>query len=59
MVLLLCDFALSAYNQSRNLDFYLKKAVQNSPLLNDYRNQIKSSYTDSLLMSSKKTSGES
>ena len=30
--------------------FYLKQAVQNSPLLNDYRNQVKSSYADSLLI---------
>ena len=50
MVLLLSGFAISAYNQSRDLDFYLKQAVQNSPLLNDYRNQVKSSYADSLLI---------
>jgi outer membrane protein TolC len=50
MVLLLSGFAVSAYNQSRDLDFYLKQAVQNSPLLNDYRNQVKSSYADSLLI---------
>jgi outer membrane protein TolC len=50
MVLLLSGFAISAYNQSRDMDFYLKQAVQNSPLLNDYRNQVKSSYADSLLI---------
>ena len=50
MVLLLSGFAISAYNQSRDLDFYLKQAVQNSPLLNDYRNQVRSSYADSLLI---------
>jgi len=50
MVLLLSGFAISAYNQSRNLNFYLKQAVQNSPLLNDYRNKVKSSFADSLLI---------
>jgi outer membrane protein TolC len=50
MVLIISGFSISAYNQSRDLDFYLKQAVQNSPLLNDYRNQVKSSYADSLLI---------
>ena len=50
IVLILSGFAISAYTQSRDLDFYLKQAVQNSPLLNDYRNQVKSSYADSLLI---------
>lgn len=50
MVFILSGFAISAYSQSRDLDFYLKQAVQNSPLLNDYRNQVKSSFADSLLI---------
>ena len=50
IVLILSGFAISAYTQSRDLDFYLKQAVQNSPLLYDYRNQVKSSYADSLLI---------
>jgi outer membrane protein TolC len=37
------------YGQSRNLDFFITEGVKNSPLLNDYRNQISAAYTDSLL----------
>ena len=50
LALLLSSLAISAYNQSRDLDFYLKQAVKNSPLLNDYRNRVKSSFADSLLI---------
>lgn len=50
LVLILSGITICAFNQSRDLDFYLKQAVQNSPLLNDYRNQVKSSYADSLLI---------
>ena len=50
LILLLSGLTLAAYNQTRNLDFYLNQALQNSPLLNDYRNQIKSSVADSLLV---------
>lgn len=46
----LAGLSLIAYNQSRNLDFYLSTGIQNSPLLNDYRNQISSSLSDSLLI---------
>jgi outer membrane protein TolC len=50
LILLLSGLTLAVYNQTRNLDFYLNQALQNSPLLNDYRNQIKSSVADSLLV---------
>jgi outer membrane protein TolC len=50
MVLLLSGCAICAFSQSRNLNFYLKQAEQNSPLLNDYRNQVKSAFADSLLI---------
>jgi len=33
----LCLTAI-AYNQQRNIEYYLEQAVHNSPLLNDYRN---------------------
>ncbi len=33
--------------QERNLDFYLRQAAQNSPLLKDYRNQVQSNQADS------------
>ncbi len=50
LILLFSGLSMIAYNQTRNLDFYLKEGVQNSPLLNDYRNQIKSADADSLLI---------
>ena len=54
MILLFSGLTLAAYNQARNLEFYLTQALQNSPLLNDYRNQIKSSVADSLLIKAAK-----
>jgi outer membrane protein TolC len=39
-----------AFNQTRNLEFYLDQGIHNSPLLNDYRNQIRSASSDSLLI---------
>jgi len=50
LFLFLSGLSLVAYNQSRNLDFYLTRAIQNSPLLNDYKNQISSALSDSLLI---------
>jgi outer membrane protein TolC len=50
LILLLSGLTLAAHNQTRNLDFYLSQAIQNSPLLNDYRNQINSAISDSLLI---------
>jgi outer membrane protein TolC len=41
---------LLAFNQTRNLEFYLDQGIHNSPLLNDYRNQIRSASSDSLLI---------
>jgi outer membrane protein TolC len=43
-------FTLIAHNQTRNLDFYLTVGLRNSPLLNDYRNQLNSAISDSLLI---------
>jgi outer membrane protein TolC len=42
--------ARPAFSQDKNLDFYLNQALQNSPLLKDYRNQVQSGQTDSLLI---------
>ena len=50
LLCLLSGLTLAGYNQTRNLDFYLKEAIQNSPLLNDYNNQIKSAVSDSLIL---------
>ena len=54
LILILSGFTLIAHNQSRNLDFYLKAGLQNSPLLNEYRNKINSATSDSLLISASK-----
>jgi len=53
-VLFLSCLTLAAQNQARNLDFYLKEGVQNSPLLNDYRNQVSSASADSQLVRASK-----
>jgi outer membrane protein TolC len=50
ITLLLSLSTIVAYNQTRNLDFYLKEGVQNSPLLNDLKNQVRSAVADSLLI---------
>ncbi|HEX7493723.1 MAG TPA: TolC family protein [Bacteroidales bacterium] len=50
LFLFLSGLSLVAYNQTRNLDFYLTLAKQNSPLLNEYRNQLRSAISDSLLI---------
>jgi outer membrane protein TolC len=50
LIIFLCCLALAAYSQTRDLDFYLNEAVRNSPLLNDYRNQINQAGTDSLII---------
>ena len=36
--------------QKQSLDYYIDKAVQNSPLLRDYQNQLSASAVDSLLI---------
>jgi Outer membrane protein len=41
---------LIAFNQTRNIEFYLDAGIHNSPLLNDYRNQIRSASSDSLII---------
>jgi len=50
VIFLISCFALAAKSQSRNLEFYLQAALQNSPLLNDYRNQASAASSDSLLI---------
>jgi outer membrane protein TolC len=50
LIFFLSGLTLFAYNQTQNLDFYLTQAIQNSPLLNDYRNQISTALADSLLI---------
>ena len=50
LVFFLSFLTLLAFNQTRNLEFYLDQGIHNSPLLNDYRNQIRSASFDSLLI---------
>ena len=50
LVFFLSFLTLLAFNQTRNLEFYLDQGIHNSPLLNDYRNQIRSASSDSLLI---------
>jgi outer membrane protein TolC len=50
LIFFLSGLTIVAHNQTRSLDFYLKEGLQNSPLLNDYRNQISSAIADSLLI---------
>jgi outer membrane protein TolC len=50
LIIFLCCLTLVAYNQTKDLDFYLNEALRNSPLLNDYRNQINKAGTDSLII---------
>jgi len=40
----------SLFAQDKNLDYYLSAAVTNSPLLNDYRNQLLSNKIDSQVL---------
>ena len=46
--------SIVAFNQSRNLDYYIKAGIENSPLLKDYNNQINSALVDSLLIRASK-----
>jgi outer membrane protein TolC len=50
LVILLSGLNLLAYNQTRNLEYYLTEGIRNSPLLYDYKNQISSSTQDSLII---------
>lgn len=50
LLVFLSGLSLLAYNQTRNLEYYLSEGIRNSPLLNDYKNQISSAIQDSLLI---------
>jgi outer membrane protein TolC len=54
LIIFLFSLSIVAQCQTRNLEFYLKEGFQNSPLLNDYRNQMRSSVSDSLLIKAAK-----
>lgn len=46
----LLSIVLLVNAQKQSLDYYIDKAVQNSPLLKDYQNQLSASAVDSLLI---------
>lgn len=50
LVLLTSQISLAAFNQTRDLQYYLNEGIKNSPLLNDYKNQYFSNASDSLLI---------
>jgi len=41
--------AVNSYSQRRSLEYYISEALKNSPLLNDYENQLRAGSMDSLL----------
>lgn len=47
IILLLC--CIKSYSQEKDLNYFLRKAQTNSPLLSDLKNQIQSASLDSLL----------
>ncbi len=49
-IIYLLLIGIQAFSQNQNLDYYLDKAIKNSPLLKDYQNQLHSSTMDSLLI---------
>ena len=46
----LLSLVLLVNAQKQSLDYYIDKAVQNSPLLKDYQNRLSASAVDSLLL---------
>jgi outer membrane protein TolC len=54
VIFLLSGLSLISHCQARNLEFYLSEGMKNSPLLNDYRNQVNSAIVDSLLIRASK-----
>jgi outer membrane protein TolC len=50
LIFFFSGLTLIAYNQVHNLEFYLNEGIRNSPLLNDYRNQVNSAVADSLII---------
>lgn len=47
-VLLLAFSSFCAFTQQKNLDFYIKTGLHNSPLLKDYQNQLQLTRIDSM-----------
>ena len=49
-ILVFVSLCCTGFSQNNKLDYYVSQALSNSPLLKDYRNQVQSSYYDSLLI---------
>ena len=49
ILILILFVTANSYSQKRTLDFYISTGLKNSPLLNDYNNQLQSVRLDSLL----------
>jgi outer membrane protein TolC len=43
-------FSITVFAQKKQLDYYISNAVANSPVLKDYKNQVRSGVYDSLLI---------
>jgi outer membrane protein TolC len=50
LIFIFSVLSLTAFNQTHDLEYYLNEGVKNSPLLNEYKNQIRSAVTDSLIV---------
>ncbi|MDP4210026.1 MAG: TolC family protein [Bacteroidota bacterium] len=48
LIFLLAVFVIQNPKAQNNIDFYIDKALQNSPLLKDYQNQVRANYIDSM-----------
>lgn len=48
LIFLLATFVIQSPKAQNNLDSYIDKALQNSPLLKDYQNQIRTNLIDSI-----------
>ncbi|NWJ51097.1 MAG: TolC family protein [Bacteroidetes bacterium] len=50
LIIYLLLFGSQVFSQTQPLDYYINKAIKNSPLLNDYQNQFQAVKMDSLLI---------
>jgi outer membrane protein TolC len=50
LIFYLLFLSFHVFSQTQSLDYYINKAIKNSPLLNDYHNQLQAGKMDSLLI---------
>jgi len=46
--------SLAGISQSRDLNYYLREGLQNSPLINDLKNQLQSASLDSIIIAARR-----